>query len=428
MAEKILMLALSPTMEEGTIAKWNKKIGDEVKSGEVLCEIETDKATMDYEVTQSGTLLHIEVDQGKSARVGDLIAVLGAPGEDFSDLIVTKKESGTAAPSHAAPKEQAGAAPKVQAEPTAAVAVHAEPMTQHAAPLAGKRKISPLARKIAQQQGLDLSQVVGSGPLGRVVKRDVEAYVQKHGATGALSHEAPSVAGAVPAARHEDRIIPVTNKRKVIARRLSESKFSAPHYYLKVTVDADRLLEARKSMAERQGTKVSLNAFLIKLVAEALKKHPMVNASWGEQEIRQFGESHIGLAVAQEDGLVTPVVRNAGQKGIRQIDEELGKLIAAARTGALKIDEMSGASFTISNLGSYDIDEFTAIINPPASAILAVGAAKKAVVADKQDQIKIVTQMKLTLSCDHRIVDGAVGAEFLRDLKQMLEEPLLALL
>ena len=409
MAEKICMLSLSPTMEVGTIAKWNYQEGDEVKAGSVLCEIETDKAVMDYEISQGGVLLKIIVPQGKEANVGAPIANLCQPGEDISALL---KEEATAATSTAPDKEKVAAAP------------HTAPAPADAAAGDARVKSSPLARKIAKESGIDLAEVSGTGPGGRIIKRDIEqAQLAQPVSVPAM----PTVqAAAAPSLA--DETIRVSQKRKVIAQRLAESKFSAPHFYLKITVNMDGILTARMALNATLKEKVSLNAFLVKFVAEALKKHPTINSTWQGDTILKHGSVDVGLAVAQPDGLMTPVVRNCGNKGIMQIDDELRGLIQKAQNNRLDPQEYTGATFTISSLGSYGIEEFTAIINPPGSAILAVGAIRKEPVVTENDDIAIHSNMALTLSCDHRVIDGAVGAAFLADLKKMLEQPIRALL
>ncbi|MEW6534168.1 MAG: dihydrolipoamide acetyltransferase family protein [Candidatus Auribacterota bacterium] len=415
MAEKILMVALSPTMDQGVITKWRKKQGDTVASGDVLCEVETDKATMDYESLAEGTLLKIIVDEGGKAAVGEAIAVIGDTGEDISALLAEIK-SGTSAK---------GAEPSVTAEPAIEPAQGAKPApavpeTPAVQPVqtvqSGVVKASPLARKLAEKKGLDLRLIAGSGPDGRIVKRDVE--------------KAQPLAGRIPSLGMPlaDENVPVSQKRRIIAERLSASKFSAPHYYLKTQVNADGLISARQSVNLQQGKKVSFNAFLMKYIAEAIKKNTMINASWKGETIVKFGSIDIGLAVALDDGLITPVVRNCGQKGILAIEEELAALIDKARKGALTPDEYTNATFTVSNLGAYGIEEFTAIINPPGSAILAVGEIRKVPVVTENDSIAVQSVLKLTLSCDHRVIDGAVGAAFMRDLKAVIEQPVMALL
>ena len=407
MAEKICMLSLSPTMEVGTIAKWNYQEGDEVNAGSVLCEIETDKAVMDYEISQGGVLLKIIVPQGKEANVGAPIAILGKQGEDISALL---KEEATAP---AAPeKKDTAATPQIVPAPTVAAAGDE------------RVKSSPLARKIAKEAGIDLAAVPGTGPGGRIIKRDIE---QAQLAQPVSAPAMPAVqAAAAPSLA--DETIRVSQKRKVIAQRLAESKFSAPHFYLKITVNMDGILAARTALNATLKEKVSLNAFLVKFVAEALKKHPTINSTWQGDTILKHGSVDIGLAVAQPDGLMTPVVRNCGNKGIMQIDDELRGLIQKAQNNRLDPQEYTGATFTISSLGSYGIEEFTAIINPPGSAILAVGAIRKEPVVTENDEIAIQSNMALTLSCDHRVIDGAVGAAFLADVKKMLEQPIRALL
>ncbi|NLF40533.1 2-oxo acid dehydrogenase subunit E2 [bacterium] len=429
MADKLLMLALSPTMETGTIAKWNKKEGDPVKSGDVLCEVETDKATMDYETSATGTLLKIIVPEGGQAAVGDLIAVMGKPGEDIAALLkgadarktaATEKSAGQ--PAQKPAPQPATPAPDKPARPPAQKPA-AEPPPQPAHAISRKElKSSPLARRLAEKMNIDLRSIAGSGPAGRIIKRDVERAMH----AGRKAPAAPAPPAPAPAAQGlRDEVLPVSNKRRIIAQRLSESMYSAPHYYLKVTACADGLLEAREALNRSRGPaeSVSLNAFLIKFAALALAKHPMVNASWQGDTIARHGRVDIGIAVALPDGLVTPVVRDCVNKGIIAIDRELKDLVDRARNNKLRPEEFTGATFTISNLGSFGIEEFTAIINPPAAAILAVGAAHRAFVPGPGGQPVARTAMALTLSCDHRVIDGAVGAAFLRDLKNTIGYP-----
>jgi pyruvate dehydrogenase E2 component (dihydrolipoamide acetyltransferase) len=426
MAETILMTALSPTMEEGTIVSWNKKEGDTVVPGDVLCEVETDKATMDYESTQEGTLLKIVLDGGASARVGDPIGIIGEAGEDFSELLAQaeskpaagdKPEAETASEAAGDSAGDASAAePSAQAAATPPAApAPAVPPAEPAAPTGGPVKASPLARRLASERGIEISAVPGSGPGGRVVKRDVEQF-RPSGAAGA------GVAGPVMAAG-ADLTIPVAGARAVIARRLSESKFTAPHYYLKSTVRMEGVVDARRELNAESDEKVGFNAFLIKFVAEALKRHPGVNASWQGDSILQFGSIDIGLAVDLGNGLITPIVRNCGNKGVADIDRELKVLISKAGEGTLKPEEYTGATFTISNLGSFGVEEFTAIINPPGSAILAVGKVQKTVVVSDDDDLEVAQVMKMSLSCDHRVVDGAAGGRFIDELRKIMESP-----
>jgi len=417
MAEQVLMLALSPTMEEGTIVKWHIKEGDPVAQSDIICEVETDKATMEYEAVNDGTLLKILVADGGQARVGQPIALVGEPGEEISGMLKEAEQK----PESATP--QAGAAPA--AGPSGGAA--ASSSTPRAP--AGELKASPLARKMATELGIDMRVLRGSGPAGRVVKRDIENALRQaasYGPAAAVGVQGPSAAG--PEASVRDERIPVSGKRKIIARRLAESKFSAPHYYLRIDVDAGQMMAARQRLNARlpkePAGKVSPNAFLIKFVSETLKKYPVVNSSWQGDEILRFGKIDIALAVAQEDGLITPVLRDCGSKGIVQIDRELKNLIDKARDNKLTPEEYSGATFTITSLGASGILEFTAVINPPGSAILAVGRIHKAPVVGQDGAIGVRSQMMLTLSCDHRVIDGAVGAAFLSDLKAFIEYPI----
>jgi pyruvate dehydrogenase E2 component (dihydrolipoamide acetyltransferase) len=423
MPEKVFMIALSPTMETGTLARWRKKEGDTVASGDVLCEVETDKATMDYESTAEGTLLKILLPEGGQARVGDTIAIVGKPGEDISALLAdhgpaAKPAAGKAMPAAArAPVAASGAAPGIV--PGAA----------------GRLRSSPLARKLAAQKGVDLRALRGSGPEGRIVRRDVEAApagtALRAGAGAPLPGSVISPLGMPPAAPLQpgpgDEVVPLSRMRQVIARRLAESMYTAPHFYLTVAVGVDELLAARSRLNAGREKKLSINAFLMAIAGRALARHPAVNSTWNGDSLLRHAAADIGLAVALPEGLITPVVRDCGHKGISVIDAELADLVEKARAGKLAPEQYSGATFTISNLGMAGIDEFTAIINPPGSAILAVGAARKEPVVEEGDAIVVRQRMRLTLSCDHRVVDGAVGAAFLRDLADMLEKPLLAL-
>jgi pyruvate dehydrogenase E2 component (dihydrolipoamide acetyltransferase) len=416
MAEAVLMLALSPTMEEGTITRWHKKEGETVANGDLLCEVETDKATMEYESVNQGTLLSVLVPAGGRARIGEPIAVVGKPGEDISAF-----------------RAAAPAAKVVPAVAPTATAAAGAPASSLPASGARRLKASPLARRLARERRLDLGRVAGSGPGGRVVARDLAA-----GTAGAAAAEAapkaPSASSNVPAPRvafveGQDQRLPLSGKRKLIAQRLAESKQAAPHYYLEIDVDATRFLEARERLNAGLGEagKISVNALLMKLSAEALQRHPLVNSSWQGDHILAYGRADIGLAVAQEDGLITPIVRDCGGKGVAAIERELGDLIARARSNRLKPEEYTGATFTITNLGSFGILSFTAIINPPGSAILAVGRIRRVPVAIEGDRVAVRPELILTLSCDHRVVDGAVGAAFLKDLKSIIEDPIDAL-
>ncbi len=449
MAEKVLMTALSPTMEEGQIVSWNKREGDSVSSGDVLCEVETDKATMDYEATQEGTILKIVIDQGNSAKVGDAIAIIGESGEDISGLEKDVQKSAAAASKEEAPPAVAEEAPSVEAQAPAPAPAASQGAAGPAAPQgdrgasadavastagpgtvpSGPVKSSPLARKMAADRSIDLATVSGTGPDGRVVKRDIEGYKGPAAGASAAAAGAGAPAGAqaigapVAGAAPADRTIPVGGRRAVIARRLAESKFSAPHFYLSVSVDMTNVIEARQVLNKALPQKASFNSFLIKFAAEAIRRHPNVNASWQGDKIVEYGSVDIGLAVDAGNGLITPIVRNCANRGVVAIDADLKTLIDKAQNNALKPEEYTGATFTISNLGSFGIEEFTAIINPPGSAILAVGQTIKQPVVDEDDQVVVRPMMKMTLSCDHRVIDGAAGARFLNDFAMMLEQP-----
>ena len=456
MAEKLLMIALSPTMDEGTIASWTKEEGDTIDTGDVICEVETDKATMDYESTQDGTLLKIIVPEGGSAAVGETIGIIGESGEDIEDMV---KEAESEQSRKKGGEDKGGETEKEQAEQETPAGAKAEEKAPKAkkpaegakAPPApegkgGRVLSSPLARTIAEQEGVDLTALTGSGPEGRIVKKDVERAVKEGigiggnaagagtaGAEAAAAGAATAAGGAGQAVPGlEEKRVKVSRKRAVIAKRLSESKYSAPHYYLTLTIHMDNLMAARERInSERVKSgvgKISLNSFILKIAAEAIKRNHRVNSSWEGDEIVTHGTVDIGVAVAQEDGLITPVVKNCGGKGIVQIDGELRDLIGRARENKLAPEEYSGATFSISNLGNYGIEEFTAIINPPGSAILAIGTMKKEPVVDENNEIRIVKSMKVTLSCDHRVLDGAVGAEFLHQYKTMMEDPIRVIL
>lgn len=411
MAEKLFMIALSPTMEEGVILKWIKKEGDAISNGDIICEVETDKASMDYESTQEGILLKVIKAEGEGAKVADTIGILGEKGEDISALLKeVEAEAQTAPVAAAAPAPAPSTAPAASSATASAPAPPSAPAGS--ATSTGKVKSSPLARKLASQNGIDISTVTGSGPAGRIVKRDIENY------------KAPAAAGFAPAlAAGQDITIPVSGKRAVIARRLAESKFTAPHYYVKNTVAMDSLIAARTMLNKEAPEKVGFNAFMIKFAAEAMKRHPEVNAGWQGDSILQFGSIDIGLAVDLGNGLITPIVRNAGNKGVVQIDAELKELINKTREGRLKPEEYTGATFSISNLGSFGVDEFTAIINPPGSAILALGRVNTVPVYDEHGNLKPVKRMIMSLSCDHRVIDGALAGRFISELQRMMENP-----
>jgi pyruvate dehydrogenase E2 component (dihydrolipoamide acetyltransferase) len=398
---------MSDTMTEGVIVAWHKKVGDKIKSGDLLAEIETDKAVMEFESFQNGTLLYIGAEKGQAVPVDTVIAVLGKEGEDYKALLESAGSGNTKSES-AAVKTAPPVAQTPQAQPQQVLS--SAPANGHS-----RIKASPLAKKIAQEQGIDIQAVRGTGDEGRIVKRDVESFSTK--VQSAFS--VPQVTGT-----YED--IPNTQMRKTIARRLAESKFTAPHFYLKMEINTDNLLSARKQINEKNDIKLSVNDFIIKAVALALKKNPKVNCSWMGDFIRYYNYVNIGMAVAVEDGLVVPVIRNADHKPLSTISAEAKSYASKARERKLQPSDWEGNTFTISNLGMMDIDEFTAIINPPDACILAVGKSKEIPVL-VGGQLKTTHVMKVTLSCDHRAVDGALGAAFLQSLKSYLENPVIML-
>ncbi|WP_026956966.1 pyruvate dehydrogenase complex dihydrolipoamide acetyltransferase [Algoriphagus vanfongensis] len=415
-ATVITMPKMSDTMQEGTIAAWLKKVGDDIKSGEIIAEVETDKATMELESYEDGTLLYIGVEAGDSVPVDGVIAVIGEKGADFETLLKAQEQSSSAEPEAAAP-----APAEKPAETKAPEAPKAAPAASTSAPVLadGERvKASPLAKKIAEEKGIDIRQVAGSGDNGRIVKRDIENFVP------AAAPTASAAGGAVmPMVGQESfKEEKVSQMRKVIAKRLAESKFSAPHFYLTMEINMDKAIEARKSMNEIAPVKISFNDMVIKAAAAALRQHPKVNSSWLGDKIRYNDHIHIGMAVAVEEGLLVPVIRFADSKSLSQISNEAKTLGGKAKTKELQPKDWEGNTFTISNLGMFGIDEFTAIINPPDACILAVGGIKETVIV-KDGQMKVGNVMKVTLSCDHRVVDGAVGSAFLLTLKGLLEDP-----
>ena len=418
MAEIIRMPKLSDTMTEGVVAEWHKKIGDEVESGELLAEIETDKATMEFESFQDGVLLHIGVEKGGTAPVDSVLCVLGEKGEDFADLLAEAASDAPVEEAPApAPSEAPAPAPAVAPAPAAAPAPAPAPVAQAApapAPAVsnGRVKASPLAKRLAEERGLSLGLIPGSGEGGRIVKRDVESFVGG-GASAATAVERFTEVG-------------VSQMRKTIARRLAESKFTAPHFYLSLTIDMDAAMTARKAINDRGPHRVSFNDMVVKAVAMALKNHPAVNSSWLEDRIRYNEHVHIGVAVAVEDGLLVPVVRHANVKSFGEIGVEVREFAQKAKDKKLQPSDWEGNTFTISNLGMFGIDEFTAIINPPDACILAVGGIQ-AVPVVRDGAVVPGHTMKVTLSCDHRVVDGATGAAFLNEVKQNLENPVLML-
>jgi pyruvate dehydrogenase E2 component (dihydrolipoamide acetyltransferase) len=456
------MEALSPTMEEGRLVTWLKNEGDDVKEGDVLAEVETDKATMELVARGSGTLRKRLIAEGDTAAVASLIGVIAAPDEDISAIAGDAGAAPAPAPAAAeAPAQAAGgdakpadaAAPPAQAAPAPAAepaqpAAQAQPAPaaqQGGAPGAdnGRVKASPLARRLAQEAGMQIGGVQGTGPGGRIVKRDVEQAVAQGGAQqpaaaapapqaeaqpAAAAAPAPSAAAVPPSTDARYREHPLSQMRKAIARRLSQSIGPVPTFYLTVEVDMGEAMALRARINERfakEGVKTSPNDMVIKAVAMALRHHPFVNAAWTGDSIHLYEQVHIGVAVAIEEGLITPVIRDADRKGLREIAAEVKELAGRAREKKLKPEEFTGSTFSISNLGMFGIEEFTAIINPPEAAILAVGAAGPKVVVDEDGNMAIRQRMRVTLSCDHRVIDGATGAAFLQTLKQYLEDPVM---
>ncbi len=413
MAEIVKMPKLSDTMTEGVVSKWHKKVGDKVKSGELLAEIETDKATMDFDSFQDGFLLYIGVEEGKGAPVDSVLAILGKEGEDFKALL-DGASAGTAPvvesiTPHAEPTSAPVSAPVISSAPVSSAIDDA------------RTKASPLAKKIASDKGIDLSQVSGSGDGGRIVKRDIENF------TPASSSTKTSAAPVfVPAGTEQFTEVATTQMRKVIARRLAESKFTAPHFYLTIEIDMDNAIASRTAINASGEVKISYNDFVVKACAMALRKHPVINSSWLGDKIRTNHHVHIGVAISVEDGLLVPVVRFADQKGLHQISAEVKDYAGRAKTKKLQPADWEGNTFTISNLGMFDIDQFTAIINPPDACILAVGSIQQKPVV-KNGAVVPGNLMKVTLSCDHRIVDGVAGSEFLKTLKSYLENPVMML-
>lgn len=410
MAEVIRMPRMSDTMEEGVIVAWQKKVGDKIEPGTVLAEVETDKAVMELESFQEGVLLHIVVESGP-VKVNGILAVVGQAGEDYKSAL-----------------EAAGGDSPAPTTPAQQIPTHQEssPETQTAVPQAaaddsGRVKASPLAKSMATQAGIDLKSVKGSGDAGRIIRKDVEELM-KGGSRPATSTAAPSAPAFVPVATGQDVDIPLTQMRKTIAKRLSESMFTAPHFYLSMDINMDRAVEVRKLINESEGRKISFNDLVVKAVAMALRHHPVINSSWLGDKIRQNGNINVGVAVAVDEGLLVPVTRNTDQMSLSQISDTVKLLAGKAKERKLQPDEMQGNTFTVSNLGMFDIESFTAIINPPDSCILAVGSiVQKPVV--KNGQIVVGNVMKVMLSCDHRVVDGASGARFLQTFKSYLEEP-----
>lgn len=410
MAVVINMPRLSDTMEEGVVAKWHVKVGDQINEGDLLAEIETDKATMDFEAFpgQEGKLLYIGIQEGETAPVDNVLAILGSDDDDV-DAILKEHQGGAQSKEEPAAKEE---------EKTDSSAKESIPSPEPAVSSDDHRvKASPLAKKMAEEKGISLSQVKGTGEGGRIVKRDIDEFKPAAASAGSAA-----VAGSEG---YQD--IPVSQMRKTIARRLAESKFTAPHFYLTIEIDMDNAVAVRKRINDRGDVRVSFNDLVVKAVATALTKHPAVNSSWMGDNIRQYDHVHVGVAVAVEEGLLVPVVRHANVKGLTQISAEVREYAQKAKDKKLQPSDWEGNTFTISNLGMFGIEEFTAIVNPPDSCIMAVGGIRQVPVV-KDGQIVVGNVMKVTLSCDHRVVDGAKGAAFLQTFKEMMEEPVSMLL
>jgi len=407
-ATAIRMPKMSDTMTEGTIVAWHKKVGDKLKSGDLLAEVETDKATMELESYETGTLLYVGLKEGEAVQVDAIIAIIGEAGTDYTPLL----SNVAVAANPEIPATSNASSPSMASVPQmAAVSKDGS----------GRLKVSPLARQLAREKGIDLNSLIGTGENGRIVKSDVES-------AGISVSKAPVVAASAPAKAvsagmaesFED--VPLSQMRKTIARRLSESLYTAPHFYLTMEINMDKAMEARKSIIEFTGSKISFNDMVIKAVAAALRQHPKVNSSWLGDRIRYNHHIHIGVAVAVDEGLLVPVLRFADSKSLSSISAEVKDLGGKAKNKQLQPSDWEGSTFTISNLGMFGIDEFTAIINPPDACILAVGGIKETVIV-KNGQFMASNIMKVTLSCDHRVVDGAIGSAFLQTLKGLLEDP-----
>ena len=412
MAIKIEMPKLSDTMEEGVIAKWNVKEGDTVNAGDIIAEVETDKATMDVEVFDGGTILKIVPSEGDAVPLGGLIAVIGEAGEDISDILLDVNDNASI------PKSS-----KDDQEPEVVQPIAAEAKALNSDD--GRVKASPLAKKIAADKGIDLGAVNGSGPEGRIIKKDVETFTPSGGLTKPTAEST-----SIPIRSFESlesKEIKISQMRKVIARRLSESKFTNPHFYGTIDIDMKAAFAARKAMNEANDVRISFNDIVVKACAIALTRHPAINSSWLDDIIMQHGDVNVAVAVAIDEGLMTPVINHADKKGLAEISAETKQLAGLAKDRKLQPDQMEGSTFTISNLGMFGIEEFTAIINPPNACILAVGAIRDIPVIEN-GAIVPGKRMKVTLSSDHRVVDGAKAAQFLNTVRSLIENPLSMLL
>ncbi len=401
--EIITMPRLSDTMEEGTVAKWLKKEGDTVEEGDILAEIETDKATMEFESFYSGTLLKIGIPEGQTAPVDSMLAIIGPKGTDVSGILNTANQKKTATPKPETPKQQIPKATEIKPE--------TKQLTTTTLASGGRIIASPLAKKLANEKNIDLRTIQGTGDNGRIIKRDIENYTPLTASQG-----------YIPVGVEQFEEISNSQMRKTIAKRLGESKFTAPHYYLTIELDMDHAIAARKAINADPDVKISFNDMIVKACAMALRKHPKVNSQWTEKATLIAKHIHIGVAVAVDDGLLVPVLKFADQMTFNQIGTAVKDLATRARNKKLSLDEMQGSTFTVSNLGMFGIKEFTSIINQPNSAILSVGAiVEKPIV--KNSQITVGNTMIVTLACDHRTVDGATGAAFLQTLKKYIENP-----
>lgn len=415
MAEILEMPKLSDTMVEGVVAAWHKKVGEKVNAGELLAEIETDKATMELDSFYTGTLLWIAVEEKGSVTVGKLLAIIGKPEDDVKAILAdyeAKKGGGKVSASASVSEEKSNGTPSTPV-------VAAAPAVAEAGSEDSRVKASPLAKSMAKARGIEIGNIQGSGPEGRVIKKDVENY--KESAASTAGSGIPAM--GLPTGKESFTEVPLSQMRKTIARRLVESKNTAPHFYLTMEIDMGNVWEARAAINETAPVKVSFNDIVIKAVAMALRQHPGVNASWRGESIRYNQHIHIGMAVAVPEGLIVPVIRFADNLGFSQIAGEAKRLAEMARDKKLQPSDWEGNTFTISNLGMFGIEEFTAIINPPDACILAVGAIRDVPVV-KNGTIVPGKTMKVTLSCDHRVVDGAVGSAFLKTLKEYLEQPM----
>ncbi|HET9054819.1 MAG TPA: pyruvate dehydrogenase complex dihydrolipoamide acetyltransferase [Cyclobacteriaceae bacterium] len=414
-AKIVQMPKMSDTMTEGVIAAWHKKVGDAVKSGDLMAEIETDKATMEYESYDTGTLLYIGAEKGQAVPVDGVLAIVGEKDADWKTLLKASQSKSTAAPAKAEenkPEEKSASVPAKETKETGG----------HSAD--GRIKASPLAKSIAKEKGYDISKIKGTGDNGRVTKSDVESYKPAAETAGSAKDGKTSAPVVLPqiVGKESFEEVAVSQMRKVIAKRLSESKFTAPHFYVTMEINMDKAVEARKSMNEFSPVKISFNDMVLKAVASALRQHPDINASWQGDKIRKNHHIHIGVAVAVKDGLLVPVIRFADNKSLSHISAEVKDLAQKAQDKKLQPADWEGSTFTISNLGMFGVEEFTAIINTPDACILAVGGIKETAIV-KNGQLAVGNIMKVTLSCDHRVVDGASGAAFLKTLKGLLEDP-----